>query len=261
MTLVGQQDIFAIEWSIDYIYEKNVMGNVSYIAGGQRIDGEGTGINWAVNGIKQYFLPYYEKRCNLIFDFSDIPKEDVFDRLFSSKYCECMESDHNGCCGCNSCFVCPEQYRDFYSLCKKQMIEAYYANKIPYYSDEQIRESIIRGDDYSNDYTLGNWIHGHFWVAEEAGDALLNYHIYLVRDIAKQRERLIWKRYERNSGGETTIPAVPLSEAVMPIGYFKSVHEEFVEVASKEIENALLFGTIPNHTDKINTCLKKEGNS
>ncbi len=231
MTMVGHKDIFAIEWSHYSVTDDGLLcGDISYIANNQPIESEGGIINWAVNGVKGYLSGYglnddgaYR---NIPVDFSDVPKEEVYYRIWFSSYGDDPDVYT----------ICPNQYREFYAQCKKLMITAYHAGKMPFCSRKEMEASIAMGDDFSEDYLLGGWIHGKFEISNITGDALDNYHIYLVRDIAKNQERLIWRHYSDYNEETDSYHHFPIFEAILPIGYFAKVQAKFVEVASEEIE-------------------------
>ena len=247
MTIVGDKGIFAIEWNT-FITDYNnhirdygvtfgvIHAELSYIANNQLIDRNSTMLGQSFNHVKKH-VENYEIYHNFAVDFSGISKEDVYNMLFRCMYNDnvseyCSDSDNT------DCFICPEQYREFYAHCKQQMVKDYYTNRIPWISKNEMNESILRGEDYSEDSILGNWIHGTFYVADLAGDALLNSHIYLVRDIAMNQERLIWKRFAKYDKERNMYHEFPVCEAIIPVGYFKSVQEEFASIALKEMEMA-----------------------
>ncbi len=236
--VVGNPSFFAIEWSYYSITEDErlLCGDVSYIANNQRIESEGCIINWTVCGLQQDFeafrLGKREPIPSLPIDFSDVRMEDAFFCLYRGTYSGDEQPSDDYC-------VCPKEYFDFYSRCKKLMMEHYFAGKMPYCTEEEIQESLGMGDDYSEDYLLGSWVKGCYMVNDLAADGLLHWAIYLVPDIAKNQERLIWRKFSKYNEETGTHTHFPISEAILPVGYFWKVHEEFMNEAAKEMEQVL----------------------
>jgi hypothetical protein len=229
MTITGQKDMFAIEWNTtgECSYGGSVGTNwlvdLRYWANSQQIGAAETSLHSAIGWSKQYFLKY-RKHWRLPIDFSDISKEDVFYQLspyFTGEF--------------------PEKYHDFYICCKKLMLEEYHSKKVVYskgaqkriYSKEAFEKSIFLGDTLTDDNTLMAWICDKFGIGYLLGDDdIQKRNIYIVHDIAKNQERLIWKHFDFS-----LIREFPVYEVVLPMDYFDKILMEFVGVASQSIED------------------------
>jgi hypothetical protein len=225
MTIIGQKNMFAIEWNVtkqcSYGESVGTDWSVRYWANSQQI-GE-TSLHSAIGWPKQYFLKY-RKHWRLPIDFSDISKEDIFYQLspyFTREF--------------------PEKYHDFYIRCKKLMLEEYHSKNVVYsksaqkriYSKDAFEKSIFLGDTLTDDNTLMAWIYDKFGIGYLLGDDdIQKRNIYIVHDIAKNQERLIWKYFDFS-----IIQEFPVHEAVLSMDYFDKVLMEFVETASQSIEN------------------------
>jgi hypothetical protein len=221
MPIVGDKNIFAIEWEIFDYCDRQQWTDAYFRYWGNSIP---IGV-WedfpkfeATLSYTKDFLKEENLRPN--WDFSFYEKEDVF---------QCLH-------GCAFHAEVAEEFTDFYTFCREKMIQCYtlenqyLKSKHKFKIERYLREYPLMRKDFS----LSSWVKHHFSIEHLGGESLDNHlYLYFVRDSQKNRERLIWRYHE-----EIDQPVKnEIFEAIMPIGYFEQIANEFLIQGHWDIEN------------------------
>jgi hypothetical protein len=235
MTRVGERHLFSIEWEIKYQYENGwITAYFSLWANNRQIVEGYVQLKDVAFWIKRYLEVSFTTNSEywkIPIDFSDISKEEIYERF-------------------QACYTAefPEKYKDFYIQCKKLMIEAYHSplRKHGYVSDSYpqneeyfereyqraIEKSILLGDSFEEDYALCNWIRGTFGIGSLVEPASDGTAVFIVHEIKNKQDRIIWWRFELLDDNGNVIQTFPVEEAILPLGYFYKILNEFVETVA-----------------------------
>jgi hypothetical protein len=237
MTLIGNKNIFAIEWYINDSIGKWIDANLRFWANKRQIglwncdEPLHADVSWAKD-----LLSSGKYRRTVPFDHSNMSKEDVYHSIFDYTHLD----------------ACYNKYHEFYRICENRMLLEHNLYSKDRLSEEKMQESISSNENFNDDSTLIDWIHDRYVITDDITENFSKYlYLILVRDIAKNQERLVWKYFDEIDKNGSIVQEYPIEEAVLPVGYFESVVNKFVEVASHEIENVLVgqdytpSGTIP----------------
>lgn len=242
MTLVGQKNIFAIEWKFHSAVGTWIFAHLQYWGGGVPIG------DWEDTVVFPSVVIDHQEHLNLMVEDTDSSVDCSnfsMEYLFSALHKCVLEELNISISDSRYDDKYKEQYFVFYCLAREAM-ETYLKNYeySSYYSHlEFLRDNhgIVIDDLYGENTELAYWISTIFDVSSMGSCAIEDHsRLYFVRDVSKNQERLVWKNVYRHPD-DVDCRYIPSElsdqthEAVMPIGYFKETINEFVRVASDEI--------------------------
>jgi hypothetical protein len=233
MTRVGERHIFSIEWEIMYQYENGwITAYFSLWANNRQLVEGYVQLKDVVYWIKTYLevsSTTNNEYWKIPIDFSDISKEEIYERF-------------------QACYTAefPEKHRDFYIQCKRLMIDEYHSSLRNTSADtdrqnegyaemvyrQNIEKSILLGDSFEEDYALCNWIRGTFGIGSLVVPASDGSAVFIVHEIKNKQDRIIWWRFELLDDNGNVIQTFPIEEAILPLGYFYKVLNEFVKTVA-----------------------------
>ncbi|MDR2409282.1 MAG: hypothetical protein LBE13_14370, partial [Bacteroidales bacterium] len=231
----GERYLFSIEWEIKHQYKNGwITAYFSFWANNRQI-GEGyVELKSVVFWIETYLKirsTANNEYWKIPIDFSGISKEEIYDRF-------------------QACYTAefPERYKGFYIQCKKLMIDAYrsplmkqkyvpnsHSQNEEYFErkyQRDIEKSILLGDSFEEDYALCNWIQGTFEIGSLVEPALDGTAVFIVHEITNKQDRIIWRHFELFDDNSNVIQTFPIEEAILPLGYFYKVLNEFIETVA-----------------------------
>jgi hypothetical protein len=214
MPIVGNKKVFAIEWEIISHYKAVPWTSVNF-----RYWGNSTPIGvWEdyskleeITSLAEEFLN--SNRIWKQYDFSNFEKGEVFRCLYNSGW----KAEIN------------DEFDDFYTFCRTTMIQWHEQRNLSLKNKDKFKvEQYLQEYPYMNqDFSLSSWIRLNFYIDHLGAE---NFHtyllIFLVRDIRKNRERLIWNYFENNE----------IFELILPIGHFEQIAKEFLIQVNLDVE-------------------------
>jgi hypothetical protein len=221
MSIVGDKEVFAIEWEITAYYAAEQWTSVhcrfwcNSVSIGEWNDfSKFEGILCTISN----FLKFDVERPE--WDFSAYGKDDIF-------YCFDNLLYH---------YEIDERFFDFFASCRSFMLNQYTA------TDNIIKETscgkhrkfkqakylrefpVVSG----RDSLLVGWISRRYAVNRLGSEDIDNHWtMYLVQDISLNRERLIWKYNIENE----------IHETILPKGYFVEIIYQFLEAGNSDRDN------------------------
>ena len=244
MSIVGDKNVFAIEWEVfpDFLELGLRFAGMKFRYWGNSIPigiwEDHAYIETAIRSTEDFL---HKQNIRPYIDFSSLSKEDVYRCIHESH----MENEYSN------------EYYAIYETCLEHLLKRIAlenkltSQELPDYC--KYSHFIDDVEDYrlnkfmrTDDALLGRWLSCNFDIEELGSECFYHQSTYLVRDIAKEQERLVWKyhelsvlHYEKASNQKLAMPVGyqnRVYEAVLPIGYFNKIAKEFVRQAKEELK-------------------------
>jgi hypothetical protein len=222
MPLIGEKNIFAIEWNVDNNItaefetskDRYIYANFRYWINSIPV---GDYENCVIfNAVVSFTKDFLRNECiRQQFDFAEYSTVSVFDILHNASF---------------SCFF-DSKYNNFYLLCREKLLDEFSKDITQSKNFKRYKKQFFDNMCFENDWCLSGWITNVFSITHLGGASFWdNIDIYLVTDKNLLRERLIWKTKEESQ----------IFSAVLPLDYFMNIARCFVDYCEHHYTQATL---------------------